>query len=77
MDRAKNDVWNEEALDHEQQATARALVTPELQELIESARDAYLVLCMREDGIADHDVTAARLREATRPFDAILNAIWV
>ena len=70
MDRPKQDLWNDEALQSEQQATARALVTPEIQELIASAREAYAVLCMVYH-CDPEDETAARLREATRPFDAI------
>ena len=73
MDRPNPDVWNEEALDEEQQATARALVTPELQELIASAREAYFVLCAEYHCDPDEDEIVKRLREATRPFDAI----WV
>ena len=73
MNRPNPDVWNEEALDEEQQATARALVTPELQELIASARDVYFHLCAEYHADPDSDEVVKRLREATRPFDAI----WV
>jgi hypothetical protein len=73
MDRPNPDVWNEEAPEWEQHATARALVTPELQELIASAREAYSVLCAEYHCDPDEDEVVKRLREATRPFDAI----WV
>lgn len=72
MDRPNPDVWNIGAHEDEQEATACALVTPEIQELIASARETYAVLCMVY-GCDPEDETAARLREATRPFDAI----WV
>ena len=54
-------------------ATARALVTPELQELIASAREVYFLLCSEYHCDPDEDEIVKRLREATRPFDAI----WV
>lgn len=71
MDRPNPDVWNEEALDEEQRATARALVTPELQELIASAREVFFLLCSEYHCDPDEDEIVKRLREATRPFDAI------
>ena len=73
MERPNQDVWNVGAHEDEQEATARALVTPELQELIASAREAYFVLCAEYHADPDSDEVVKRLREATRPFDAI----WV
>ncbi len=72
MERPNPDVWSHEALAHEQEETARALVTPEMQELIACAREVYFHLCAEYHADPDSDEVVMRLREAFAPFDAVM-----